>query len=197
MKVNRVSWILLAVAVGIIIYLSECSGTGECDPDIITETTVDTIWGDTTPREIAVDVPYPVFKDTGTTRWREIDIDTMAILTDFFSRYYYQDTITDDSTFLCVIMDTVSQNRIADRRFIFQDLSPRVISTTHVSLKKKRKLFAGGMIGGSQSAIVAGGGLMLQTRRDHAYAYSYDAISKHHLITLYWKISLRRNKGAQ
>lgn len=196
-RINKTSWTLLAIAIGIIIYLSECTGTGECDPEIIKETTVDTMWNDTTPREVLVDVPYPVYKDTGTTRWREMDIDTMAILADYFSRYYYKDTITDDTSFLCVIMDTVSQNRIVDRRFIYQDLSPRIISTTTVNLKKRRKLFVGGMLGGSKTSIGAGGSLMFQSRRDHAYAYTYDAINKEHGITLYWKISLRRNKKAQ
>lgn len=197
MKVNRGSLFIMAVLVAIIILQRMCTGTSICDPETVEVTTVDTVWNDTTPREITVDVPYPVYKDTGSIRWREMDIDTMEILTEFFSRYYYQDTITDDSTFLCVIMDTVSQNMIRDRRFIFQDLSPRVISTTHVNLKKKRKLFLGGMLGGSAASIAAGGGLMYQTRRDHAYAYSYDAINKHHLITVYWKISLRKNKSPQ
>ena len=187
---KKISWILLGVAVIIIILQRACSGCAECDAETITETTIDTVWTDTIEREIEVDVPDYVYHDTGTTRWRDMLIDTMAILQDYFSRYYYVDTI-GDSTFTAVIMDTVTQNRISSRRFIYKNLSPSTIVTNTTTLKPKRKLFVGGMVGGNATQLSAGGGLMYQTRKDHAYSYMYDAVNNQHHVILYWKIRVK------
>ncbi len=94
--------------------------------------TSDTIPGDSVPYEVQVTVPVPVYRDTGSTRWRDRPIDTPAILADYFSRNFYSDTITDDTSFLAIIQDTVTRNRIAWRRYQHQNLRPTAINTTTV-----------------------------------------------------------------
>ncbi len=187
---------LLIIAGLVVVIILQRSCTPGCVGEVITEEHTDTIWGDTTPRIIEVDVPRPVYMDTGSTRWRTLDIDTTAILVDYFARIYYSDTITDDSTFRVIVMDTVSMNRIKHRAFSFQDLSPLVINTTVIS-KPRRKLFVGANIGSDLTSLGAGPSLLLQGRKDQTYGYSFDMLNKRHEIAFFWKISLRKKKSGR
>jgi hypothetical protein len=71
--------------------------------------TSDTIPGDSIPYPVEVEVPVPVYIDTNTTI--PTIVDTNAILRDYFARVNYCDTITDDTSFLAIIQDTVTRNR--------------------------------------------------------------------------------------
>ena len=66
-------------------------------------TTTTTTTADTTPDTLFYPVPVPVWRDTGTTRWRDRPVDTNAIVADYLSRVAYRRVLKDDSSALAVI----------------------------------------------------------------------------------------------
>lgn len=98
-------------------------------PNIDTEiiTIHDTIHDDST-YEVLIPKPYPVYKDTGSIKWK--DVDTSEILKDYYTKYYYIDTLKDDTSAFIQINDIVTENKLQDRKLIFQNRKPIIINTT-------------------------------------------------------------------
>ena len=96
-------------------------------------THTDTIPGDSIPYEVAV--PVPVARDSivHDTAWMSKPFDTAAVLTRFFTEFYYCDTIRD-SSFLAIIQEVISQNRIIERNLKVQNLRPQAIITNTTTI---------------------------------------------------------------
>lgn len=59
------------------------------------------------------------------------DVDTAQILEDYFTKKYYTDVSTDDSTYWIQVNDTITENRIAYRDIEYKDLTPtKIINQT-------------------------------------------------------------------
>lgn len=102
---------IIAVLLVAIIILQQCRRNP--GPEVTTVVTHDTIPGDSVPYEVLLPKPYPVYKDTGSTKWKFKDIDTCAILRDYFAEYYYQDTMKDDTSALVILNDMVTEEQAA------------------------------------------------------------------------------------
>lgn len=193
-------WYVIAALVMIIILQRACSGNGGVDcPDVRlvkTETQV--------PKKEFLEIPRKNNDPKPEVKWMTdivtvevpADVDTAAILSAYFQKMFYSDTIQGLDTglhyrFTAVINDSVYENRIQHRQFFFLDLKPATINTFEVA-KPRNKWFIGGQIGGSRSHFDAGVSLMLMTKKDLGYAYTYQALSRTHNATLYWKISFRK-----
>lgn len=190
-KFKNIPWLIITILIAIIVIQNECSWLPDQEPIYLTRVVHDTIPGDTVPYpvEVKTPVPYAVYYPD-TVKITAI-IDTMAILRDYFARRVYQDTITDDTSFMAVILDTISQNRIIDRQFLFQNLRPVAINTYVTPVEKERnKLFVGPAIG-LTNRLDLGGSALLLTKKEHAYAYQYQLTSKQHQFTMYWKIKFK------
>jgi hypothetical protein len=113
-----------------VLFVRSCHKPGS--GNTITDTTFTTqiMPGDSVPYEVQVHVPVPVYIDS--LVYLEGDIDTAAILADYFRKYYYSDTIYRDGNFMAVVRDSVSNNRIVYRAFDFQNLRPTAIYTTNI-----------------------------------------------------------------
>ena len=116
--------VVFIIITGLFIYRDFIRSPKPNDTVIIT----DTIPGDTVFRQITVHVPKPVYIDTGSTLWKFRDIDTAAILKNYFSKVFYSDTILDINSFEAVIQDSLTQNRIAWRSVQFKNLKPTQIN---------------------------------------------------------------------
>lgn len=125
-KTDTAILIFLLCVISFFIYRDFIRPQGET-PAADTVFIVDTIPGDTVLRVIYQDRPRPVYIDTGSTIIIPANVDTNAILRDYFAKVYYSDTLNDTS-YRVVIRDTVTENRIAWRQVQFQNLRPTVIN---------------------------------------------------------------------
>jgi hypothetical protein len=179
--------IVLLIIIGILFIQRECSRpSGEIiTPDPII------IWKyDSIPVIDSVPYPVPIVETIWDTVWRYREIDTLAILRDYFAFRIYEDTIINSSELLVAVRDSVHQNRLWGSRIVtyqnFRPVDAEVICPE--CPKPTHKLFIGGTVLGNISTFGAGPSLGLVTKKDNMYTYTYDVINKTHNISTYWKI---------
>lgn len=117
------------------------------------------------------------------------NIDTNAILMAYFEKAIYEDTLQSDSTAFIFIRDTITQNRISSRKKIIR-IRP---FTVH---EPTRKVYAGIGVGGNMNQFSFAGKLLYVDRRERIYGISYYPMDKILELSVFWKISLKRNKRA-
>jgi len=193
--------IIIGVMAAIILMLTlrSCHPDG---PDVVTVIERDTIKGDSVPYEVLLPKPYPVYKDTGSTRWKYKDVDTCAILRDYYAQYYYNDTLKNDTSALVVVNDVVTENRLQARKLIFQNRRPTVINTTINNYGETpcNKLYIGAGLGKSipnfltDSVIRMPVALLLTTKGRWAYELEYDIFNNYLEAKVYYKLSFRRKR---
>lgn len=182
-------WILSALLLAALFIAQECH---QC-PDQQTVTIRDTTYlpGDSVKVKVKEHVPVPYAVDRYLPA---APFDTMAAIAQYFTRYFYADTIRRDSM-LVIILDTVGENKIRHRSVYWQNLrGPMVIRETVIQKEDPRhRLFIGGVATYAEKPG-AGAALLLITKKDHGYSYTYDGINNSHTVGIYYKISLRRKK---
>lgn len=186
-------WIIIIVLLGIIFLQRECNPSiKKTDPNHNIVVLIDTIY-DTVEVLSVQYVPRISYIDTGSVVWRYHTIDTALILSDYFSKYYYQDTLLNDSNALIILVDSITQNRISYRKPQIR-LYPRLIKqTTFVKQvsQPKTKLLVGIGIGRNSIHFALSPSLMLITKKQTAYSLSYDLINRDVYFTMYWKLRFR------
>jgi hypothetical protein len=139
--------IIIVLLILVILLLRWCSPK-QIDPGVVKTTVVETIKYDTIREttEKYVPVPGPVEYDT-TYLYR--DIDTTAILRDYFASYSYSDTVRLDSVKV-IVKDTVSQNKIKSRVVEYELLYPtKTVTITHDRYLNRREFYIGPAISGA------------------------------------------------
>lgn len=183
-------WIIIVVLLGIILLQRECKPKG--DYPVYLEVISDTIH-DTITVSVTDYVPSISYRDTGSVKWQYRSIDTALILSDYFTSYYYKDTLINDTNALFIISDTISQNRIVYRKPQLT-IYPNFIKQTSFIKKvnpPKRKLLAGIGIGRNSTHFALSPSLMLITKKQTAYSLSYDLLNRDIYFTMYWKLKFR------
>ncbi|KAF0195634.1 MAG: hypothetical protein FD166_2807 [Bacteroidetes bacterium] len=192
MKGKIPTYLLILFLVVIIFLQRECH---RC-PEAVTLTTINTIPGDSVPYLVEIDKPVPKFIDTGS--WHYFDVDTMAILKDYFARVVYLDTLKDDSSAFIAVMDTVFQNRLQGRSLYFANRKPTSIihnTTVLPEVDDRLKLYAGAMVAmAPRDRYDFGPAVILMTPRGNGYSYAFGVNEKSHTITLVWKVKLKRKR---
>lgn len=116
-------------------------------------------------------------------------VDSAAIIKDWLTIRNYADTLVNNDTATLIVFDQVYKNRIQNRRYsLLMHPQPVVYS------EKRTKLFAGFGANGWTDAFGVHGTLAILTKKDHLYSISYDPINKSVYLSLYWKISFRKNR---
>jgi len=174
-KERRTYWIVIAVLAAIIFFLRECSGPKEDCPEPKLFTVTEILKGDSIPYEVKVRVPVPYKVEVHDTVFT--DVDTAAILTDYFIHRTYKDTLKDDTSALIVIEETVGRNRILDRRLWYQNRRPISI-TNHITQwdtcpPPRRKVFVGLSMSFGRDVFDVGAGLSLLNKNEHRYSIMY------------------------
>lgn len=175
MNVNKLSLIVIAVLIGIIILQRACSKPYPCPdggkPQVVT--VIDTQY-------ITNVVEKPVYKP-GKVKYLPgeeipvfIPIDTAAILKDYYATRVYNDTVAIDSIGYAYIEDSVSKNEIQARRFSARYTVPVIKETTTITIppKPKTQLYIGIEAGGSKINPINyfGPALVLKTKKDQMYS---------------------------
>ncbi|MAE08514.1 MAG: hypothetical protein CL661_07110, partial [Bacteroidetes bacterium] len=135
-------------------------------------------------------IPEPVYRDTGSTKWRRFPVDTFQILSDYFARIAYCDTIQFDSNAIIIITDTISQNLITYRKPQII-LFPQIIRETNyikVNPDVRRNIFLGFTIGRNPKRFSMAPSIIYQSKKRNTYSLSYDVLSGDINVGMYWKI---------
>ena len=118
-------------------------------------------------------------------------VDTMAILSDYFAKYVYKDTILNDTNGFITIYDTITKNRILSRS-VHKKFYPTTYTVT-TPIKHRTKVYIGFGANGWLDKFGVSINMALLTKQDHLYSIGYDPLNKNVAINLYWKIRLRNN----
>lgn len=187
------TYIIIAVLIGIIVFLQECGGKKCPTVSVKTDTVYirvhDTIT-QVVPKPVEVireGKPYPIVQ-TDTMFLTEIEhVDTSRILADYFATRYYVDTSRTTYGTL-FIRDSVTQNKIKFRQIIADWKIPEVHQTAVVN---KTQVFGGVDIGSTGTFLGLGGSLMLKTPQDRMYGLGASYLAGQGLYvhgSLLWKI---------
>jgi hypothetical protein len=174
--------IVAAILVTVVIMLSIFPLIKGCEsPTIITRT--DTIPGDSIPYPVQVKVPVPYEKITTDTIYCTAEIDTAAILKDYFTKYFYRDTIKSNSV-TAIICEEVTQNKITDRQVWIQNHRP--IQIINNAPLQSNSIFAGLNISEYNKKLGIGPSI-IYTRKQDAFNLNYDIINSGISIGYYRK----------
>ncbi len=186
---SKAPWIIIIILLGVVFLQRECGPSNECPecPEVTYDTVLDTIVYNN-----SIYVPQPVYRDTGSTQWRLLPVDTLQILSDYFARIGYLDTLQNDSNALIVVIDTISQNRITYRHPQITLFPHLIRETTVVKLPSqiRRKLFIGLNIGRNPQQFSLAPSIMYLSKKQTAYSFSYDVLSGDIFMGVYWKLGL-------
>lgn len=198
---NLKNWAIV-ILIAVVVIMRTCAPTVEQPKDIVNidgkdyellEHTIDTVYVD---RTIEVPVYVPV---QGEVIIREVpqDIDTTAILNDYYSEVVYNDEIQMDSLGTAYITDTISQNKILSRTARFEYTLPTITELTTVKALQVNKVFVGGSIGFNKVTFINNitADILLITKTDKAYGLGIgidENIEPYIQGSILWKISLRK-----
>jgi len=165
-----------------------CSSTPVSEPEVITETV--TKW-DTVS---VVKTEYiPKWKTRIETIHDTIpsSIDTVAILKDYYAKYFYTDTIQIDTLGSIVINDTITRNLISMRDVQSNIFIPTTTITNTVYLYRK-EFFGGISIGTTNQAVQnINGELLYVNKKRQAYGFGVGLNPQWqpvYTVRMYWKI---------
>lgn len=175
---NNIQSVLIVVLIVVIILQRNCSGPSlnlniphngtPIEGTVITK--IETKW-DTVTLDSLVYVPKWNAKIEYRTEYETLisNIDTLSILKDYYSKYFYSDTIDLDSFGSIVINDTITKNSITTRK-VKPSLYIPTTTITRDSLITKRELYYGlGLATNKQQFSYVGGELLYRSRRKHIY----------------------------
>ena len=185
---KNIQTLLIVVLVVLLFLQRSCSSTPVPEPKVITETV--TKW-DTV--SITKTEYIPKWKTRIETIHDTIpsSIDTVAILKDYYAKYFYTDTIQIDTLGSIVINDTITRNLISMRDVQSNIFIPTTTITNTVYLYK-REFFGGISVGATNQAVqnINGELLYINKKRD-AYGFGIGLNPDFQPIftgRIYWKI---------
>jgi hypothetical protein len=184
---NNIQSVLIIVLV-IALIIKSCGGETP-KPKVITHTETEYI---TVENTIPKYVP----------RWRTridtifetdsflIDVDTLAILTDYYAKYYYND-VQDFDSFKLTILDTVTQNMITGRQIKYTLRYPKTTITEKIYINKREVYVGLGGVGNSTQLNYVGGELLYKTKNYKIYGFGGGINQNLQPVIsarIYWKI---------
>ena len=191
---KNIQTLLIVVLVVLLFLQRSCSSTPVPEPKIITETV--TKW-DTV--SITKTEYIPKWKTRIETIHDTIpsSIDTVAILKDYYAKYFYTDTIQLDTLGSIIVNDTITRNLIS-----FRDVQSNIFipttTITNTTYLYKREFFGGISVGGminpvqNESPInYISGELMYVNKKRNVYGFGLGVDNNFLPIIsgrLYWKI---------
>ena len=152
----------------------------------ITKPTVTTtiIPGDSAPKKIIVKIPVPYDSIITVTDTFYRSVDTAEILRRYFTQYIYDDTIRDTS-FVAIIKEIVTQNKIIDRKFYLQNLREKQIINYTTIIDDKKWFITANTELGKQTGIALG---TLYENGKYAYGLGYDLINNKLQVSFNYRI---------
>ena len=173
---NNIQLVIIVVLIIIIILQQQCSGpsTGlnlfnknlkqptPIEGTVITK--IETKW-DTIKIDSLIYVPK--WRTHTITEYDTIpaNIDTLSILKDYYTKYFYTDTLDLDTLGNIVINDTISQNLITSRKIIPNIYIPTTTIERDSLISKNEFYYGFGLAGNRQQFNYIGGELLWRSKR--------------------------------
>ena len=186
---KNIQSLLIVVLVVIILLMRSCSGGNDpIEPKIVTEIevrydTVETVKETYIPKYIT---RYETDIDTF-----RAPIDTVAILRDYYAKYFYSDTLLIDTIGYAIINDTITKNTILARDVKSNIFIPTTTITNTVYLYN-REFFGGISVGATNQAVQnINGEILYVNKKRNAYGFGVGLNPDFQPIftgRIYWKI---------
>jgi hypothetical protein len=184
---NNIQSVLLVILV-IALIIKSCGGKTP-EPEVIIHTDVE---------YITVEKSVPEYVPKWKTRIEIInkidsfliDVDTSAILTDYYAKYYYND-VQDFDSFKLTILDTVTQNMITGRQIKYTLRYPKTTITEKIYINKREVYVGLGGVGNSTQLNYVGGELLYKTKNYKIYGFGGGINQNLQPVIsarIYWKI---------
>jgi hypothetical protein len=159
--------VIIVILLLVIFYMKSCKEELPIVPTI--KTVVETRWDTIVMDSITY---IPTWKDRIVYKWEtlpSIPIDTTEILEDYYSKYYYEDTISLDTLGNLTIRDTVTQNKI-----IYRSITPTLtvpITTIRITeYLNQREFYIGGGVSTNRHQIESlQGEVLLRSKNQQAF----------------------------
>jgi hypothetical protein len=135
------------------------------------------------------------------------DVDTLAILKDYYTKYSYNDTVNVDKYGTGIIKDDVTQNEIVSRQIEWDLKIPIVKETITVKELPKNQIYIGAGLGLDRVNFInnVNAGFLWKTKQDKIYGLNLGLTSPTDAVTettklvpyvggsIYWKIRLKKD----
>lgn len=186
-KKTLFSYLIIAILV-IVLLLQRCGSGGTISPT--KSDTVTTVKYIPITKIITQYTPKYITKiKRDTTYFNTIQIDTAYVIGDYYSTYFYNDTIKQDTSLTLYIKDSVTENKIKTRDITY---TYKQKITTNTVIKNKAEFYVGLGLTGSKTGInYFGTNLLLRTKKKQVYGVGVgidgDFNPQLNLQT-YWKI---------
>jgi hypothetical protein len=186
--ISSLQTLLIIVLAVILLLQKNCSGNDVVEPEVIV--TIETKW-DTVNVTQTEYVPKWRTKVVTEHDTIPLNIDTMSILKDYYSKYHYTDTLNLDTLGYLVLNDTITKNSILSRSFNTKIQIPTTTITKEIYLNKRELYWGLGIQGRTDQLNYLGGELMYRTKNKQVYGLGVGVNQDFQPIIggrMYWKI---------
>jgi len=185
---KNIQTLLIVVLVVLLLLQRSCSSTPVPEPKVITKIEVkyDTV---KTVRETYV--PKYITRYETNIDTFQAPIDTVAILRDYYAKYYYSDTLQIDTLGYAIINDTITRNTVLARDIKTNILIPTTTITKEIYLNNREFYWGLGLTGQTDQLNYLGGELMYRNKRKQAYGFGIGVNQDLQPVftgRMYWKI---------
>jgi hypothetical protein len=187
---GTIQTLLIVVLIIIILLMRNCSGNSnpKPKPKEIVKTTIEYI---PVNKEIPVYIP----------KWKEkivididtflVNVDTNAILSDYYAKYYFVDTLSLDTLGYVLVEDTVTQNKIASRKVNYKVNIPKITIEKTIYVNEREFYYGLGLAGNPKQLNYLGAEMLYKTKKKQAYGLGIGVNQNFQpVITgrIFWKI---------
>jgi len=195
--------ILIIGLIILILLMRMCSGGDQSSHPIIKvdgkkyellKRTIDTVT--VTKTKVEYRPGKTIFKDPPIYITPPTQIDSLAVVKEYYSKIVYKDTLNlDEDGGTIAITDTVSQNKIIGRLWKASIKQKTIHDVTIVKELPKTQVYIGGTAGFDEDNIVnfVGPSLLLKTKQDRVYSLGVGYGTDKNISIqagIYWKIKL-------
>ena len=185
---KNIQTLLIVVLITLLFFQRSCSSTPPPDPEVITKIEVkyDTI-------ETVKEVYVPKWRTKVVTETISVptEIDTTAILQDYYTKYFYSDTLQIDTVGFAIINDTISRNMVLARDVRTNILIPTTTITKEIYLNKNELYWGVGLQGRTDQINYLGTELLWRTKKRSVYGFGMGVNQDFQPVLsgrMYWKI---------
>jgi len=185
---KNIQTLLIVVLIALLFFQRSCSSTPTPEPEVITKIEVryDTI-------ETVKEVYVPKWRTRVVTETISIptEIDTTAILQDYYTKYFYSDTLQIDTVGFAIINDTISRNTVLARDVRTNILIPTTTITKEIYLNKNELYWGVGLQGRTDQINYLGTELLWRTKKRSTYGFGLGVNQDFQPVLsgrMYWKI---------
>lgn len=187
---GNIQTLLIVVLVIVILSMKTCSREKDSGEKVITKTKIEYI-----PIKKIVPEYVPKWKEKIIididTFLANTDVDTLAILADYYAKYYFVDTLSFDTLGYALVKDTVTQNKIASRSLEYQLNIPKITVEKTIYLNQREFYYGLGIAGNLRQLNSIGGEILYKTKKKQAYGLGIGVNQNFHPIIsgrIFWKI---------